>query len=180
MNCVTKTSKNQKKIIYLFHRYIAYMFGWVIKKNEREGKKNSNKLNQILWRKPFFIFQTNSNNFSFLFAPKDVKQSCSFLRNTLYGQFWPSIIHSFNSFFWQFVLHLILVRVRIMSPNFQKEWSMKYWFRFPNTCYFESYSKFQSFKQGQFFISHSNIIILFPKHSAWSPPQLHQVKFSKI
>ncbi len=39
MNCVTKTSKNQKKIIYLFHRYIAYMFGWVIKKNEREGKK---------------------------------------------------------------------------------------------------------------------------------------------
>lgn len=86
------------------------------------------------------IKQTISNNLSFLLAPKDVKQSFSFLRNTLDGQF---IIHSFNSFFWQFFLHMILVRIRISSPKFQKESSMKYWFRFANTCYFERYSKLQ-------------------------------------
>jgi hypothetical protein len=158
------------------------MFGWVIKKNEREQRNFSNELNQILWRKPFFIFQTISNNLSFLFVPKDVKQSFSFLRNTLDGQFWPSIIHSFNSIFWQFFLHMILVHVRIMSPNFQKEWNMKYWFRFANTCYFESYSKLQipKFSTVAIFQFSFKYNFFFPKHSAWSLLQLHQVKFSKI
>lgn len=157
------------------------MFGWVIKKNEREQRNFSNELNQILWRKPFFIFQTISNNLSLLFVPKDVKQSFSFLRNTLDAQFWPSIVHSFNSIFWQFFCTWFLC-VRIMSPNFQKEWNMKYWFRFANTGYFESYSKLQipKFSTVAIFQFSFKYKFFFPKHSAWSLPQLHQVKFSKI
>jgi hypothetical protein len=62
------------------------MFGWVIQKNEREQRNFSNKLNQILQRKPLF-FPNNLKQFVLLFAPKDVKQSFSFLRNTLDGQF---------------------------------------------------------------------------------------------
>jgi len=57
MNCVTKTSKNQKKIIYLFHRYIAYMFGWVIKKNEREGKKIPTNSIKFFEGNPFLFFK---------------------------------------------------------------------------------------------------------------------------
>jgi hypothetical protein len=55
-----------------------------------------------------------------------------------------------------------------MSPNFQKEWSMKYWFRFAKTYYFESYSKlqipkFQTRAIFHFSFQHKK---KFPKHSA--------------
>jgi Na+-transporting NADH:ubiquinone oxidoreductase subunit NqrB len=60
------------------------MCGQVIKKNERERRNFSNKLNQTI-----------SSNLSFLFAPKDVKQKNSFMRNTLDGQL---IIHSLTIF----------------------------------------------------------------------------------
>jgi hypothetical protein len=76
------------------------------------------------------IFQTILNCVSLLF-----------FWDTLDGQLWPSIIHSFQLFFGQCFLHMIHMHVAIMSSKFYKKWRMKSWSKSSNICNYEGYPK---------------------------------------
>jgi len=53
-----------------------------------KGSKEISPTNSIkFFKRNLFFFPNNLKQFVLLFAPKDVKQSFSFLRNTLDGQF---------------------------------------------------------------------------------------------